>query len=125
MRNYKKLRMFVEQYTRKLINEAKSKQTVIRQFYKFVHSFTTHRFRDDAWQNVHMVLDEIGEWADDLNVWVENGGYGSSADGFSKYKDWQFELIKDGFKVRGYLRANACGNTDNPFGVYDVTIIVW
>ena len=119
------LRTFVKECTRRIISEAKSKQTLINQFYRMVHPISQRRFRDDAWQNVHYILDEIGEWSDDINVWVENGGYGKSADGMSLYKDWQFELQKDGFTLRGYLRANACGSMEDEWDAYDVSIIIW
>lgn len=104
---------------------ARSKRTVINRFYRLVHPLTSSRFRDTDWSNVHMVFDAIGEWSDDIDVWVDGGGYGSSEDGMSKYKDWQFELEKDGFTLRGYLRASACGTVDDEWSAYDVTISVW
>ena len=43
----------------------------------------------------------------------------------SSFKDWQFELQKDGFTLRGYLRANACGSMEDEWDAYDVSIIIW
>lgn len=120
-----RLRTLIKNCARRILSEAKSKQTLINQFYRMVHPLTQKRFRDDAWQNVHNVLNQIGEWADNINVWVEHGGYGKSADGMSSYKDWQIELQKDGFSLRGYLRANACGSMEDEWDAYDVSIIIW
>lgn len=120
-----KLRNKVKEITKKIIFEARNKRGVINEFYKLVYPYTTKRFRDNSWQNVRMILDTIGEWADDINVWVENGGYGHSPDGMSSFKDWQIEFVKDGIECRGYLRANACGTMQDEWDSYDVTIIIW
>lgn len=119
------LRNFIKDVTRRMITEASSKQVLINQFYRMVHPLTQKRFHDNAWQNVKNILDSIGEWSDDINVWVDNGGYGKSADGMPSFKDWQFELQKDGFTLRGYLRANACGSMEDEWDTYDVSIIIW
>lgn len=119
------LRSFIENTTRKMLAEVSSKKVVINQFYRMVHPLTQKRFHDNAWENVRNILDTIGQWSEDINVWVENGGYGKSADGMSSYKDWQFELQKDGFTLRGYLRANACGSAEDEWDTYDVSIIIW
>ena len=55
------LRTFIKECTRRIISEAKSKQTLINQFYRMVHPISQRRFHDDAWQNVHHILDEIGD----------------------------------------------------------------
>ena len=59
------LRTFIKECTRRIISEAKSKRTLINQFYRMVHPISQRIFRDDAWQNVHHILDEIGEWSDE------------------------------------------------------------
>lgn len=121
----KQLNTFIQKCTRRLLSEARNKRGIINEFYRMVHPFTTHRFHDNAWENVHDILDEIGQWADDIVVWVEDGGYGKSADGMSSYKDWQFKILKDGIECEGYLRANACGTMEDEWEAYDVTIIIW
>lgn len=120
-----RLKEIISESVKSMLSELKAKKSVINAFYRMIHPYTVKRFRDNAWENVHAIFDVIGDWADDINVWVENGGYGESRDGMSKYKDWQFKFIKDGFEVQGYLRANACGDVDDVWSAYDVTIIVW
>lgn len=118
------LQNLISESIKKVLNES-SKRTIINRFYKMVHPLTQSRFHDKAWENVHHVFDAIGEWADDINVWVEDGGYGRSRDGMSEYKDWQFKVLKDNVTLTGYLRAHACGSNEDIWDTYDVSIIVW
>lgn len=110
-----------------------SKKRVINAIYKVTSPLTASLYRDDAWQGVSNVISAIRTALNGLsseftlNVSVENGGYRSSNDGMSKYKEYLLEVVNaDGKRVLGgHLNAHGAGTLENPFERYDMTVVLY
>lgn len=91
----------------------------------------TRRFYDTNWQAVKQLADEISTCVDELREqygvqisfsWdVKNGGYETSRDGRSKMKVYHLQIDLNGKTLYGVLNAHACGTTDDPFSLYDLS----
>lgn len=104
---------------------------------------TGHLYHDDYWQGVrevtkvcNAVLDELNEKAEgfkyDIIIAPDNGGYKTSKDGMSKWKQYKVEIYKVPAKYEDYpepfmlgtLNCHAAGSVKDPFEAYDMSFCI-
>lgn len=107
-----------------------SKKSVINRIYR-ASMLSAGKFTDQSWQGVSEVLSQINaalasfNCGLNLNVSIENGGYREN-DG-TKWKEYRLNVEKeDGSEfIGGILYAHAAGTISNPFGSYDISVVLW
>lgn len=109
-----------------------TKKTIINRVYREIKEMTSHIYRDDNWAAVSNVLKGIREAlsriSDDLalSVSVIDGGYRTSRDGTSHYKEYALSIEDNGKGIiGGTLTAHAAGSIADPFDRYDMTVVLW
>lgn len=110
-----------------------SKRTAINRLYKIITPLTHGRFRDNDWSGVYTILDALEKAGYDVDVTVKDGGYRNSKGGNTLYagsdasywKEYNLKIPVGRHVINGILNCNACGSVDDPFDVYDVTVILW
>ena len=115
------------------VEEEISKRTAINRLYKIIIPLTHERFRDNDWSGVDTILGALEKAGYDVEVTVKDGGYRNSKGGYtlnagcdaSYWKEYNLKITVGRHVINGILTCNACGDMDNPFGVYDVTVILW
>ena len=98
---------------------------------------TTGRFyHDDAWQGVTAVRKDIEdafkiiknpEHEYEVSIAPDNGGYRTSKDGLSKWKQYKIEIFVKGDDesfMGGTLNCHAAGTVEDPFDTYDMSCCV-
>jgi hypothetical protein len=126
-----------EEINRIFLKESNEKAKLIRRLYKAVAEPTSHVYRDEGWQGVDAVDEAIDRC---LEAWneangtnleseftVENGGYRTSNDGLSKWKEYHIAITDDAgnIVVGGQLVCSFCGSVRDPMDAYDCTVNFW
>lgn len=95
---------------------------------------TTGRFyRDTNWEGVRIVKKDIEnafknvkntEHEYEVSIAPDNGGYKTSNDGYSKWKQYKIEIYIKGAELPfmgGTLNCHAAGTVEDPFETYDMS----
>lgn len=109
-----------------------SKTRIKNLLYKNISDLTSHIYRDDDWASVSNLLARIRKVlsliSDDLelSVSVKDGGYHTSKDGMSQWKEYCLSIEDCGKEIlAGTLNAHAAGTVADPFSRYDMTVVLW
>lgn len=105
---------------------------IINTIYKQISVMTSRIYRDDNWQavsslcaEIRLALASIGSDLE-LAVSVKDGGYRTSRDGMSQWKEYCLSIENEGRElVAGTLNAHAAGSVEDPFSRYDMTVVLW
>lgn len=120
------------------IIKASEKRKIQNAIYKELQKTgTTGRFyHDDAWQGVDLVRQDITnalkniknpEHEYEVSIAPDNGGYRTSKDGLSKWKQYKIEIFVKGDDesfMGGTLNCHAAGTVEDPFDTYDMSCCV-
>lgn len=105
-----------------------SKKKWIRQIYNAVGDATSHQYRDDNWQAVRNLLKTIKSAVPDgtMETTVTDGGYSHPGeDGMPRRKTYTISIVTpEGYPINGALYCDAAGRMDDPFSVYDMTLVL-
>lgn len=109
-----------------------SKVRIKNSIYNAISELTSHIYRDDDWASVSNLLARIRKVlsliSDDLElaVSVKDGGYRTSNDGMSQWKEYCLSIEYRGKEIlAGHLNAHAAGTMEDPFSRYDMTVVLW
>lgn len=103
---------------------------------------TAHMYHDQSWEGVKAVRTEVQSVLDKLSdkltdgskyevsIAPDDGGYRTSKDGMSQWKQYKVELFKVPAKYEdypepfqlGYLNCFAAGTVEDPFKSYDMSL---
>jgi hypothetical protein len=98
---------------------------------------TTGKFyRDTNWEGVRIVKQDIEnafknvknpEHEYEVSIAPDNGGYRTSKDGYSKWKQYKVEIYVKGGELPfmgGTLNCHAAGTVEDPFETYDMSCCI-
>ena len=98
---------------------------------------TTGKFyRDTNWEGVRIVKQDIEnafknvknpEHEYEVSIAPDNGGYRTSKDGYSKWKQYKVEIYIKGAELPfmgGTLNCHAAGTVEDPFETYDMSCCI-
>ena len=121
--------MSYKQYTQK---DKKDFVALYDDIYDAIADLSKKRFKDSDWSGVKEIKDKIGEVVEkyqkkyeglNLFVSVENGGYKEN-DG-AKWKEYQVSIEQgDNVIIEGVINCHAAGPVNDPFSVYDCSIML-
>ena len=102
--------------------------------YEGTSKLTSRLYHDDSWDGVSMVRMEI-DYIINQNgggyysvISVHNGGYCTSKDGMSKWKEYWIDIYSndsDHPVIQGTLNCHAAGTVEDPFKSYDMSLVIW
>ena len=105
-----------------------SKRKWISKIYKVAEPLTKGLFRDDNWASVYTLFDTIKKSVPEVEftVGAKDGGYSNPGeDGMPRRKTYDIAgKTPEGFPIVGQLHCDAAGTMENPFGAYDMTLIL-
>lgn len=114
------------------INEASKenrahKNKVIKKIYDLTKGFTSRLYNDDYWKGVDDIRKAISSISDikETLIYPINGGYRTSKDGMSQWKEYEVELTGEDFVIKGTLNCHAAGSVDDPFDKYDMSLVIY
>lgn len=97
---------------------------LIKNLHKVSQPWTSHLFRDNAWENVHKFIEEL-ENVDGVKELYYGGGRYHKQDS-NAFKEYKLEIITNyGITLRGEIRCHFAGTMDNPYSAYDMTVNFW
>lgn len=109
-----------------------SKTRIKNAIYKAVSPLTSHIYRDNDWSGVHKVIDTAADAVEKLDSGlslhydVVDGGYRTSRDGYSHYKEYLLYVYQMGKVVlKGHLNAHGAGSMNDPYERYDMTVVLY
>ena len=118
--------------------KAPEKKKVQNAIYKQLGKTNTtgHYYHDDAWEGVSLVRKDIEdafktiknpEHEYEVSIAPDAGGYRTSKDGLSKWKQYKVEIYVKGSErpfMGGMLNCHAAGTVDDPFDTYDMSCCI-
>ena len=118
--------------------KAPEKKKVQNAIYKQLGKTNTtgHYYHDDAWEGVNLVRKDIEdafktiknpEHEYEVSIAPDAGGYRTSKDGLSKWKQYKVEIYVKGSEhpfMGGALNCHAAGTVDDPFDTYDMSCCI-
>ena len=118
--------------------KAPEKKKVQNAIYKQLEKTNTtgHYYHDDYWEGVKLVRKDIEdafktiknpEHEYEVSIAPDEGGYRTSKDGMSKWKQYKVEIYVKGSELPfmgGALKWHAAGTADGPFGTYDMSCCI-
>ena len=118
--------------------KAPEKKKVQNAIYKQLEKTNTtgHYYHDDYWEGVKLVRKDIEdafktiknpEHEYEVSIAPDEGGYRTSKDGMSKWKQYKVEIYVKGSELPfmgGALNCHAAGTADDPFGTYDMSCCI-
>lgn len=109
-------------------------KTVIKKIYDCTNDLRNGIFYDDDWSNVFTLRDKIQEVINAINLLYDSnydfefsgGVYKKSDDGMNEYREYAFVIINmnSGETRRGSVICFAAGSIGNPFGKYDISLVM-
>lgn len=104
------------------------KQSWIRKIRKNTEPLIRGLHKDDNWSSVYKVFDFWHKQFPELkiDVSVPDGGYsGQSENGMPSRKSYQLDVTTpEGVNIVGQLHCDAAGRIDDPFSLYDMTLLL-
>ena len=119
-------RIVNESINRVLAENSQTKRKYINRIYKLTSNYTSHKYHDNDWSNLHEFIDAIGEvpGIEDVNVSVDNGGY-REHDG-AQWKEYLLDITTElGEVIKGTIKCHFCGTMEDPTDAYDMTLILY
>lgn len=108
------------------LNEATmNRRGMTNKIYKAVEKLTSKLYSDEHWQGVSDVKEAITKLGFEVNISVKDGGYRTSKDGNSNWKEYDLEIIFDNITLHGTLNCSAAGSVKDPFDRYDMSLVLW
>lgn len=118
--------------------KAPEKKKVQNAIYKQLEKTNTtgHYYHDDYWEGVKLVRKDIEdafktiknpEHEYEVSIAPDEGGYRTSKDGMSKWKQYKVEIYVKGSELPfmgGTLNCHAAGTVDDPFDTYDMSCCI-
>lgn len=105
-----------------------SKRKLLNKVYAVANPLTGHLYRDDNWAGVYALIDAIRQNVPefDFEVGCSDGGYSNPGeDGMPRRKTYSITgQTPEGYPIVGQLHCDAAGTMENPFGAYDMTLIL-
>ena len=105
-----------------------TKRKWINKFYTQAKDLTGHLYKDDNWAGVYEFFDTMRQRMPELGIqyWVVDGGYSHPGDdGMPRRKTYNIGIkTPEGVDIAGMLHCDAAGTVENPFGAYDMTLIL-
>lgn len=120
--------------------DKKEMKLIQRAIYKELEkNNTTGRFyKDTNWAGVTKVKEDImnalhGLYSKtkhdyDCSIAPINGGYRQSSDGMAQWKEYEIALYlgkKEEPFMKGYLNCHAAGSAEDPFDMYDMSVMLY
>lgn len=102
--------------------------------YDNTQKITSCLYHDDYWHGVSLIRMTIDRLIEEngggyyLNLSVYDGGYKTSADGMSKWKEYWINIYSDDSDhpvICGTLNCHAAGKIEDPFSSYDMSLVLW
>lgn len=102
--------------------------------YKTTTKLTSRLYHDDSWEGVEMIKNEIKKVIEENGggyypiIYVNNGGYRTSSDGISKWKEYYVDIFSnnsDNPVIQGTLNCHAAGTVEDPFKSYDMSLVLY
>lgn len=110
-------------------------RTTVRNYINRVWQILSNqRFHDNDWSGFHNTIqylqwqlnDRYGKDVIKINYYCENGGYRTSKDGMSQWKEYLINIYaNDEIIIKGYINCCACGTMNDPFSTYDMIFVNW
>ena len=97
---------------------------------------TGHYYHDSSWEGVKLVRKDIEdsfktiknpEHEYEVSIAPDEGGYRTSKDGMSQWKQYKVEIFVKGAEqpfMGGTLNCHAAGTVDDPFDTYDMSCCI-
>lgn len=103
------------------------KNKVIKKIYDLTKSYTSKLYNDDYWKGVSDIRSAISSITDitEVLIYPINGGYRTSKDGLSHWKEYEVELTGEDFTIKGTLNCHAAGSVSDPFDRYDMSLVIY
>lgn len=97
-----------------------------------INKITGRLYHDENWEGVDLVRNEITKCMEkvgydgDLVIYPEDGGYRTSKDGMSQWKEYKVVITSsDGVEeISGTLNCHAAGTVKDPFDRYDMSLVI-
>lgn len=109
-------------------------KTVIKKIYDCTYYLRTGIFSDYDWSNVFALRDKMQEVINAINLLYDSnyefefggGVYKKSDDRMNKYREYTFTITDaySGETRSGSVICFAAGSIGNPFGKYDISLIM-
>lgn len=102
--------------------------------YTKTSKLTSAKYRDESWNGVSQIKETIQNIIDEngggyyLIVSVHDGGYRTSKDGMSQWKEYWVDIYSndsDHPVICGTLNCHACGTVKDPWNAYDMSLVLW
>ena len=110
-------------------------RTTVRNYINRVWQILSNqRFHDNDWSGFHNTVQYLQRQLDDrygvdvikINYYCEDGGYRTSKDGMSQWKEYLINIYNnDEIIIKGYINCCACGKVSDPFSTYDMVFVNW
>lgn len=110
------------------VNKSAYKKKVNNKIYKETQKLTSKLYSDDYWKGVDDIRKALSSVQEiiDVSVFPIDGGYKTSKDGTSQWKEYKVELeTQEGIKLEGTLSCHAAGSVADPFDKYDMSLVMW
>ena len=105
-----------------------SKRKLLNKVYAVANPLTGHLYRDDNWAGVYALIDAIRKNVPefDFEFGCSDGGYSNPGeDGMPRRKTYSIAgKTPEGYPIVGHLHCDAAGTMENPFGAYDMTLVL-
>lgn len=113
------------------LKESVDKRSLKNRLYKALRPINGKYYRDEngqAIQDFKQIVNGIIEEPLRLDVFVFDGGYRTSKDGYTHWKEYDFEIYDSTTNkniIDGKITCGAAGTVEDPFSRYDVTITMY
>ena len=103
-------------------SELKTRKAIKNQIYRSIQSLTSSICRDEDWHNVYDLIKKIQEEGVTA-ICTPTGSYRSNKEG-QQWKEYTVEMECNGFQFNGLLTCSFCGTVSNPYGAYDMNLVI-
>lgn len=111
--------------------ESVDKRSLKNRLYKALRPINGKYYSDENWQAIQdfkQIVNGVIEEPLRLDVFAFDGGYRTSKDGYTHWKEYDFEIYDSSTNkhvVDGKITCSAAGTVEDPFSRYDVTITMY
>lgn len=95
---------------------------IIKKLHIASQPYTSHKFSDQAWENLHELIDVLRnvDGVEELNY---GGGRYYNFRGEGAYKEYTVDIITSyGTKIKGTIQCHFAGTMEDPYSAYDMTV---
>lgn len=106
--------------------------SLYKKIYDETKTLTSRLYHDESWEGVDLIRNAISNCIEKVGydgevlIYPVNGGYRTSKDGLSQWKEYEVEINSaDGVKeISGTLNCHAAGSVKDPFDRYDMSLVI-